>query len=200
LTLAAIACHTRPRFMAFSSIGNARVTCIFVVVLAFGVWSFAASAQQQGKALGSFDGWHAVEFAESGGKACIATAVPAKSESNPAGARRGDIAFTITHRTTAKTRDEISFNAGYPLRDENSLTVIVDKTKRFEFPRRLKGYDEIGWTRDTEMDKQLIAALRAGKELVVTGVSRRGTTTTDNFNLGGFAKALDAANKACGLR
>jgi hypothetical protein len=43
----------------------------------------------------------------------------------------------------------------------------------------------------------MVAAMRAGAQAVVTGVSSRGTTTIDTFSLMGFTAALDAARAAC---
>jgi len=50
------------------------------------------------------------------------------------------------------------------------------------------------------MTAAIVAALRSGKEIVVTGASQRGTTTSDVFKLEGFAKGLELASRACGLR
>ena len=44
----------------------------------------------------------------------------------------------------------------------------------------------------------LVAALKRGSQLLVKGISRRGTATTDTYSLNGISAALDAAAKSCG--
>lgn len=160
----------------------------------------SAQAQQQPKSVGVFDAWSAWEFGDGAAKVCYLTGVPATSQTKPPGARRGDIRLTVSHRPATKARDEISFQAGYPLKSDRPVTAIVDKTKTFELSRRAASQVEMIWTKDPDTDKAMIAALKTGKELVVNGTSQRGTATIDNFKLDGFAKALEAANRACGLR
>lgn len=159
-----------------------------------------AWAQAQPKSLGGFDSWSAWEFGEGNAKVCYVTATPTKSQASVANAKRGDIRVTISHRPATKARDEISFVAGYPLKTDKAVAASVDKAKTFEFSRRAPSTNEMIWTKDPETDKAMVAAMRTGKELVLNGTSQRGTTTVDSFVLEGFAKALDAANKACGLR
>ena len=155
-------------------------------------------AQAQPESLGGFDSWSAWEFGEGAAKVCYVTGVPASSQ--PAGAKRGDIRVTVSHRPATKARDEISFQAGYPIKADKMVTAAVDKAKNFEFSRRAQPTGEMIWTKDPETDKAMIAALKTGTDLVVNGVSTRSTATVDSFKLSGFAKALEAANKACGLR
>jgi hypothetical protein len=173
--------------------------CLFLA-LPLALATSLVMAQTQPRALGTFERWQAWEYGDGGARVCYVTTTPSTSETKPPGARRGDIRITISHRPGAKARDEVSFQAGYPIKDDKAVVAMVDRGKNFEFSRRAKGQDETIWTKDADMDKQIIGALRGGKELVVNGTSRRGTTTTDRFPLAGFSKALEAANLACGLR
>lgn len=176
--------------------------------LAFGfILLFAAapaSAQQAQKAaqagpksLGTFDSWTAVELAERAGKVCYMVARPTKSE--PAGARRDAIVFTVTHRPAAKQRDEVSFQSGYPYKEGATVVVEVDK-KKFDLFTRPDVDPQGAWTRDAAADKALVAALRGAKALTVKGASARGTETLDTFALAGFAKAYAEIGKACGVK
>jgi len=163
----------------------------------------APAQQAQPKSLGAggeFGAWSAWEFGDGNNKVCYVTAMPAKSQASNPNAKRGDIRVTVSHRPGTKARDEISFVAGYPLKTDRAVAAAVDKAKTFEFSRRASNANEMIWTKDPETDKAMVAAMRTGKELVMSGTSQRGTTTTDNFVLDGFGKALDAANRACGLR
>src|SRR5262245_7785944 len=160
----------------------------------------AQTAAPAPKSLGKFEKFQAFEFADPAGKVCYLTAEPAKSESKPEGAKRGDVRLTVSHRPAQKSRDELSFQAGYAPAGDKRVVATVDQTKFFEFGRSVATAPETRWTRDADMDKALVAALRAGKELVIAGTSPRGTRTTDTFALAGFARALDAINKACSVR
>jgi hypothetical protein len=170
---------------------------VLALALAPPAWG---QVQQQPKSVGVFDAWSAWEFGEGNAKVCYLTGAPASSQTNPAGARRGDIRLTVSHRPATKARDEISFQAGYPIKTDKPVVAVVDTAKTFELSRRAPNQGEMIWTKDVETDKAMIVALRSGKELVINGTSQRGTTTTDSFKLEGFAKALEAANRACGLR
>ena len=53
------------------------------------------------------------------------------------------------------------------------------------------------WLASAADEPGFVAAMKAGKSLVVKGTSTRGTETTDTYSLAGATAALDAANKAC---
>jgi hypothetical protein len=159
----------------------------------------ATTAQAQGdpKSLGTFDAWTAVEMPARAGKICYMVARPAKSL--PEGAKRGDILLTVTHRPAAKQRDEVSFQSGYPYKAEAPVVLEVEK-KKFELFTKPDTDPESAWSRDTNMDKALVAAMRAGNSLTIKGSSARGTDTTDTFSLDGFSKAYAEIGKACGIK
>ena len=48
-------------------------------------------------------------------------------------------------------------------------------------------------------EKRLIEAMRRGAEIIVTGISKRGTMTRDTYSLAGLSEALDQVHQACGL-
>jgi hypothetical protein len=56
------------------------------------------------------------------------------------------------------------------------------------------------WSRDARGDAALVKAMRAGKSMIVTGVSGRGTATKDRYSLAGFTAAHKAINKSCGKK
>jgi hypothetical protein len=172
---------------------------VLAFALAPAAWG-QAQPQPQPKSVGVFESWSAWEFGDAAARICYLSATPTASQTKPPGARRGDIRLTISHRPAARTRDEISFQAGYPIKSDKPVQAIVDGTRTFELSRRAPNQAELIWTKDPETDKAMLAAMRTGKELVVNGTSQRGTTTTDSFKLDGFVKALEAANRACGLR
>lgn len=145
------------------------------------------------KVLGSFKDWNAFAFDESGHKVCYISSQPKKKE--PAAARRGDIYVLVTHRPSEKTFDVVSFIVGYPLKKGSEAAVDIDGKKFALFTD-----GEAAWARDAETDKALVAALRAGKTLIMKGTSQRGTNTTDTYSLSGVADAYDAIGAACDVK
>ena len=55
------------------------------------------------------------------------------------------------------------------------------------------------WASDSD-DLQIIAAIRSGSTLVVTGRMKDGPATTDTFSLKGFGPALTALDRACPMQ
>jgi invasion protein IalB len=92
-------------------------------------------------------------------------------------------------------RDEVSFTAGYTLRPQSSVAVEIDG-KRFS----LFVHEDRAYATDAAADRALARAMKAGRAMVVKGVSSRGTQTTDRYSLAGFAAAYQAIERACPRR
>ena len=161
----------------------------FCLVLVFASGPIAALAQTP-KSIGSFKDWDAYSYTEKGNKVCYIASTPLDSE--PKNVRRGNIFFLVTHRAKEKVRDEVSLFMGYPLRKKTDVRVEIEG-RRFE----LDTQDENAWTKSTEQDIKLVAAMIKGNEMVVRGTSKRGTRTVDRYSLLGFTAAHRAIDKAC---
>jgi hypothetical protein len=48
-------------------------------------------------------------------------------------------------------------------------------------------------------EPKLLAAMRNGTDVVVTGTSKRGTLTRDTYSLAGMGDALDKIHDSCGM-
>ena len=145
------------------------------------------------KAVASFNDWSAHVISGKSGKICYMHGVPKKSECKYA--TRGDTYLQVTHRTKPRAINEVSVTAGYPYRKDGAVTVAVDG-KTFE----LFTDQDTAWSRDAAGDTALVAAMRAGTTMVVTGYSTRGTLTTDTYSLSGFSAAHNAIGKACNIK
>lgn len=53
------------------------------------------------------------------------------------------------------------------------------------------------WSVDGGQDEDLVRAMKAGAEAVMTARSSRGTEVSDTFSLKGFTAAFDEADKRC---
>lgn len=144
--------------------------------------------------LGQHGDWIVTKGSEAGKPLCYMSAAPQTSKGNYT--KRGKVYAIITHRPAEQSIGVVSFQAGYPLKKDASVSVSIDAKKTFN----LFTQGEFAWTREAGDDQALIKAMRAGNKMVVKGTSARGTLTTDSYSLKGFTAALKATNKACGVK
>jgi invasion protein IalB len=153
-----------------------------------------ATAPGQGvNRLGGAKGWDAYIDTVKSGKICYLIGKPSKSE--PASAKRSAIFASVTHRPSEKRLNEVSFTSGYLFKEGSDAELAIDGKKFSLFTDK-----EGAWTRDPATDKAVVEAMAKGREAVIKGVSARGTATTDTYSLEGFTQALDAIDKACGVK
>ena len=65
---------------------------------------------------------------------------------------------------------------------------------------KLFTYDDSAWAVNSEEDRKLVKAMKAGIKMSVVGYSSRDTKTTDTYSLSGFTDAYNAISKACGIK
>lgn len=138
--------------------------------------------------------WQAILETENGKPVCVMSAEPQKSEGKYT--QRGTALAIVSHRPKEKRIGEVGFQAGYTYKPKSEPIVTIDGTKAF----KLFTQGGHAWALDVKADKELVAAMRAGTLMVVKGSSSRGTLTTDTYSLKGFTAALNAINKACGIK
>jgi invasion protein IalB len=151
----------------------------------------AIPVQAQQKTLGTFGDWTAIVDGSGNKHLCYIGSAPKKSEGKYT--RRGDTYFLVTNSPADKTKGEVSVAAGYTYKNGEDAEAKIGR-KRF----RLFTSGENAWAYDAGSDKAMVAALKAGRQMIIRGTSSRGTTTTDTYSLSGFTAALAAINKACG--
>lgn len=151
--------------------------------------ALAASPEQ----IGVFSAWSAHRIANGKQRTCYVYGVPGLSRGKYT--KRGPTYLQVTHRVPQGTRDEVSLTAGYEFKPGSDVTFDIDGRKFTLFTR-----GDGAWTRNAKEDAAVVAAMKAGKSLVVRGVSSHGTETTDTYSLTGFTAAHNAIGKACGIR
>ncbi|OUS17034.1 hypothetical protein A9Q97_01940 [Rhodospirillales bacterium 47_12_T64] len=152
------------------------------------------SGQAQGiKVIGQHKDWTSYSYSENGHKVCFIASVPKKAEGKYK--KRGDIYLTVSHRTGEKRWDEVSVQSGYSYKNNSEATLSVGKT-RYKF--FTKG--DSAWAYDLGDDKKVINSMVKGSNLIVNGVSARGTKTKDTYSLRGFSAAYRSINQACGKK
>lgn len=153
-----------------------------------------AAAQGQGvSVLGTFNDWTAYSYEEDGAKVCYIGSQPVKEEGEYTS--RGDVAALVAQRPSRNSRDVVSIVAGYAYRPGSEVTVTIGGLNGKLFTK-----GDRAWARDSKTDQELVRAMIRGLEMVVQGVSSRGTQTTDTFSLRGFTDAYNKSLEACGVK
>jgi Invasion associated locus B (IalB) protein len=142
--------------------------------------------------LGQFGDWGAYTASPGGKKVCFTIAKPASSETSPPGKSRNPPYMFISSRPGEKVTDEVSIIIGYPFKPNSEATVAVGPTS-FTLYTQQDG----AWIKNAAEEANLIAAMRAGQNAVLKGMSAKGTHSTDVFSLKGLAQALDRSDQDC---
>lgn len=152
-----------------------------------------AADSQDIKRLGEFQQWRAYTYTENGDRVCYMASEPQKEEGDYD--KRGDVYAMVTHQPARGTQDVVSFVIGYPFKEQSRVTVKIDGNKTFT----LFTHEDTAWAADKKTDNALVRAMMRGREMVVKGVSNKGTNTTDTYSLMGFTDAHDAIDDACDM-
>jgi|ERR1700741_245728 len=144
--------------------------------------------------MGSFKNWYVYSMGADAGRVCYALSQPASMA--PKGVKRDPVYIIISTWPARGVRNEPSVVAGYPYKDGNSAQIAVGADK---FPMITQNTGTAGgaWIQAPADEVRLIEAMKHGVSLTVTGTSRRGTVTKDEYSLAGISAALDAIAAAC---
>lgn len=152
----------------------------------------AAAAPAQPTLLGQYADWGAYTATPEGKKVCFTLAKPKSSTTTPAGRKRDPAYVFISTRPAENVRNEISAIVGYPFRQSSDATAEVGSAKFAMYTQ-----NDGAWIKNAAEEQRMVDAMRKAPELVVTGVSGRGTQSTDRYSLRGLAQALDRAAQEC---
>jgi hypothetical protein len=166
---------------------------VAVLAALFAAPTSAADAPLQ---LGVFSSWTAFVAGTGDNKSCYVIARPQSSE--PAKAKRDPIAFLITDWPARKAKAEPEVVPGYQYKDGSTVTAQVGSDK-FNFFTKNDGGDGGAWVKTTADEARLITGMRSGQQMIITGISKRGTLTKDTYSLAGISDAVDKIHAACGM-
>ena len=166
---------------------NKLLACAAAWVLGLGAAGLVAA--ENSREIGSFGKWIALTFEDDGKPGCYVIAEPDGKEGKYAS--RGKVYALVTHRPADKELDVVTVIAGYTFKDESTVTLQIG-VQTFE----LVTAEGMAWA-DDEDDPKIVEAMKKGEDMVIKGVSSRGTETTDSYSLSGFTKAYNAIGKAC---
>ncbi|MEQ8195662.1 MAG: invasion associated locus B family protein [Rhodospirillales bacterium] len=162
----------------------APVAC--AALLAAGLAAWPASADP----INTFNDWSAFAETEGGQNVCYIGSTP-KTQSGKY-KNRGETYVLVTHRPADKTRGVVSVKGGYAYKKGAEVQINIDSERFTLFTDQ-----DHAWAFDADGDRKLVAAMKAGSKMIVTGVSDKGTKTTDTYSLSGFTAAYNAIGRAC---
>jgi len=151
----------------------------------------AASAQEPAEA-GKFGDWTAYSYKTKKGPVCYIVSQPERSTASRKNIRRDPVFFIVTHRPGDKVRGEVNTIIGYPFQANVPAKVRIDNTTFTLFTS-----GDGAWSDGPATDRKIVAAMKKGRIMTVTGVSRRGTKTKDVYSLKGVTAALAKIDALC---
>ncbi|KQV66073.1 invasion associated locus B family protein [Rhizobium sp. Root1220] len=143
--------------------------------------AFAAHAQPS--MVKQFNDWGVYSYDRSGTTVCYILTVPKTMQ--PAAVDHGHNFFVVGHAPGSSTGSEPQVIMGYELKPGSRAKVQIGEK---EFTMFTKGSS--AWVLEESREPDLIDAMRAGSDLTVDAVSRRGTATRYTYSLNGVSAAL----------
>jgi len=135
-------------------------------------------------------------FEDTDPRECWAVSAPTETVNTRDGravaVRRGDILLMTFYRPAAEVQGQITFTGGYPFAEGSTVNMKVGDD---EFELFTQG--EWAWPATTDDDAEILAAMKRGRDAVLTARSTRGTQTEDTFSLLGYTAAVEEAEKRC---
>jgi invasion associated locus B (IalB) protein len=142
--------------------------------------------------IGQFGTWGAYTATPNGKKVCFALAKPSSSKSNPPNRPRDPAYAFVSTRPAEKVTNEVSVMIGYTLKPGSESTLEVGGGSYAMYTQG----DGL-WIKNAAEEERMVDAMRKSADVVVKGVSAKGTETTDTFSLKGLAQALDRLAQDC---
>lgn len=134
--------------------------------------------------------WTAFTLQRGGGTVCYMASSPKKAEGDYS--QRGEVFALVTNDPESGIKGEVSIVTGYTYRKDSQVTVQIGGAT---FDMFTSG--DRAWTQGPEEDAPLVQAMVKGSDMVVKGVSSRGTLTTDTYSLSGFTATKKLIDRAC---
>jgi Invasion associated locus B (IalB) protein len=156
----------------------------------------AATASVAGGAeptlVGQFGTWGAYTATPNGKKVCFALAKPSSSKTNPPNRPRDPAYAFISTRPAEKVTNEVSVMIGYTLKPGSESTLEVGGATYAMYTQG----DGL-WIKNAAEEERMVDAMRKAADVVVKGVSAKGTESIDTFSMKGLAQALDRLAQDC---
>ena len=152
----------------------------------------AAAGGAEPTLIGQFGTWGAYTATPNGKRVCFALAKPASSKTNPPNRPRDPAYAFVSTRPAEKVVNEVSVMMGYLLKPGSESTLGVGGASYSMYTQG----DGV-WIKNAAEEERMVEAMRHSADVVVKGISAKGTETTDSFSLKGLSQALDRIAQEC---
>ena len=152
----------------------------------------AAAGGAEPTLIGQYGTWGAYTATPNGRKVCFALAKPSSSKTNPPNRPRDPAYAFVSTRPAERVFNEVSIMIGYALKPGSESSLEVGGAAYAMYTQG----DGL-WIKNAAEEEQMVSAMRKSAEVVVKGVSAKGTETTDVFSLKGLSQALDRVAQDC---
>lgn len=160
------------------------LACLTAATLAFAA---PASAQTS---RGNYSDWHVFTLDGPDGLVCYALTTP--TEMTPQNVDHGQVFFMVSSWANNQAREQPRFISGYTLRPDNPPRARIGSDRFDMFVA-----DRDGFVEETEDERRLVRAMKAGAVMRVEATSQRGTATAYEFSLSGITAALNRVEELC---
>ena len=161
--------------------------------IAIGLAAMLATAHAGAEELGGSGQWLARVHQEGAQKLCYAISAPIESSGGPGG--RGPVGALVTSSDGGATRDQISIVLGYQPKAGTVVRAAID-SKNYIL-RRIDG--DRAWAKDEAADRMIVAAMKRGGRMRISGTTAEGDKVEDTFSLVGLSKTLRLVAGACSI-
>jgi hypothetical protein len=172
-----------------------RISQVWAAAVGVAVALLAAPASAEAPTLmGSFKSWYVYSLGADSSRVCYALAQPATT--SPKNVRRDPIYIIISSWPGRGVRNEPSVVPGYPYKEGSTVQVAIGNATFTLFTQN-SGTDGGAWIQSPADEARMIDAMKHGVSMTISGTSRRGTLTKDEYSLAGISDALAAIASAC---
>lgn len=152
--------------------------------------AFAQTTATAPKLVSSHKDWSVYEVTDNRGRICYVASEPTRQSGNYS--RRDPPAVLVARLPGTPPSEEVSVQPGYAYKKGSTVEVKVGGSNYDLFTD-----GDHAWTRKSDEDRALIAAMKGGTTMTVKGSSMRDTYSLDTYSLSGFTAAYDAMRGAC---
>jgi hypothetical protein len=152
------------------------------------IWLVAALLAGEREAIGVWERWGAIRDAGPP-RRCFALAQPATASGGTD--RRGGFA-SVAARVDGTRRQAVFVRFSTARQPGTPITLVIGE-RRFG----LRGDTRGARAPDAATDRAIVAAMRGGRSMSVSGIASGGRPFADTYALNGAATAIDAASLAC---
>ena len=164
---------------------------LFAFIL-FGLPAYATAqtVSSTPKLEGKYTDW--AVYSRGAGKDKTCYAISEAKIKSPTSVDHGDIYFMVSNWRSGAAKEQPSFLAGYTLKSSRPPEARIDGKKYVMYTA-----DNEAFIENNKYERQLVAKMRSGSTMTLTGVSERGTNVNYQFSLKGITAALKKASAAC---